>query len=52
MNTTTSKLKNILDSQPVKNADKLKKQQEYYKKLTETGIAKKQTYKLKPISAI
>lgn len=52
MNTTTSNLKNILDNQPVKNYKKLKKQQEYYKRLTEMGIAKKQTYNLKPLSAI
>ncbi|MCK5717464.1 MAG: hypothetical protein KAH77_08245 [Thiomargarita sp.] len=52
MKTTTSQVKNVLDKKPVKNAEKLKKQQEYYKRLTQTGIAKKQTYQLKPISAI
>ena len=52
MNTTTSQLKDILYNKPVRDHKKLKKQQEYYKRLTEMGIAKKQTYNLKPISAI
>lgn len=50
--TTSKKLSKALSSQLVSNADKLKKQQEYYSRLIKTGTAKKQTYNLKPLSAI
>lgn len=50
--TTSNKLSKVLSNQPVSNADKLKKQQEYYNRLIKTGTAKKQTYSLKPLSAI
>jgi len=52
MNSTSEKLKNVLENKPVKNQEKLEKQQNYYKKLSNNGIAKKQTYKLKSLSSI
>lgn len=52
MNNTSEKLAKVLINKPINNIEKLKKQQEYYKRLVETGTAKKQTYSLKPISAI
>jgi len=52
MNNTSEKLTKVLSNKPVNNIEKLKKQQDYYKRLVETGTAKKQTYTLKPISAI
>lgn len=52
MNNTAKKLTKVLTNKPVNNIEKLKRQQEYYKRLVETGTAKKQTYNLKPISAI
>ncbi len=50
--TTSKKLSKVLSNQPVSNTDKLKKQQEYYNRLIKIGTAKKQTYSLKPLSAI
>ncbi|MDM8559282.1 hypothetical protein [Candidatus Parabeggiatoa sp. HSG14] len=52
MNTITNKLEKTLVNTPVSDKEKLKKQQEYYKRLTKNGVAKKQMYSLKPISAI
>ncbi|GJL67281.1 MAG: hypothetical protein NPIRA05_22520 [Nitrospirales bacterium] len=36
----------------IKNQAKLSKQQEYYKRLTESGVAHKQSYSLKPVSSL
>ncbi len=52
MGNTSKKLEGLLASSPVKNEKKLKQQQEYYKRLTKNGTAQKQTYNLKPVSAI
>lgn len=49
---TTDRIGAVLKSMPVKDADKLKKQQSYYKSLSKKGIAQKETYNLKPISCI
>lgn len=46
------RLQDALSSKPIKNKEKLKKQQEYYRRLSKSGVAKKQTYNLKPLSAI
>ncbi len=46
------KLEKILVAKPVKDRNKLQAQQEYYQRLKNSGIAKKQTYSLKPLSAI
>jgi len=52
MNTTSEALKKILETATINDMEKLKKQQDYYKRLTQNGTAKKQTYNLKPVSAI
>ena len=52
MNNTAKKLTKVLTDKPVNNIEKLKRQQEYYKRLVETGTAKKQTYNLKPRTEI
>lgn len=52
MKNTTEKVKKMLSSAQMHNAEKLKKQQDYYKRLTSNGVAKKQSYNVKPISAI
>lgn len=49
---TTETLKKILETAPTNDMEKLKKQQKYYKRLTQNGTAQKQTYNLKPVSAI
>lgn len=36
----------------VKDSERLQKQQKYYEKLTKKGVIRKQTYSLKPLSAI
>lgn len=40
------------EKQKPKNTDKLKHQQDYYKRLSKSGIAQKQAYNVKAISAI
>lgn len=52
MNTTTKQLIKIINNKPVNNEFKLVSQQKYYERLQKIGVAKKQTYNLKPISAI
>ncbi len=52
MISTHSKLDKLLKSYPIQDPQKLKKQQDYYRRLSEAGIARKQTYNLKPISVI
>lgn len=52
MNTTSETLKKLLETAPINDMEKLKKQQYYYKRLTQDGIAQKQTYNLKSVSAI
>lgn len=52
MKNTGEKIKDILKGRQVKDQEKLHKQQKYYERLTKKGIAKKQTYNLKAISAI
>jgi predicted ATP-grasp superfamily ATP-dependent carboligase len=46
------KLQGVISSKPIKNKEKLEKQQKYYRRLSKSGVAKKQTYNLKPLSAI
>ncbi len=50
--TIGKKLRETLSKSVVKDQEKLKKQQEYYKELSSKGVAQKQTYSLKPLSAI
>lgn len=52
MKSTSNDLEKMLVHRLINDAEKLKKQQEYYKRLIKSGTAKKQTYNLKPISAI
>ncbi len=52
MNTTSETLKKILETAPINDQEKLKKQQDYYKRLVQNGTAQKQTYNLKSVSAI
>ena len=54
MNETTigKKLSETLSKVVIKDQEKLKKQREYYQKLSNNGVARKQTYSLKPLSAI
>lgn len=52
MSNTSEKLEKMLGSNLVKDNEKLKKQQEYYRKLSNKGLTQKQTYNLKPISSI
>ncbi len=52
MKKITDDLKSTLEQKVVKDNDKLKKQQRYYQRLKKGGIAQKQTYSLKAISAI
>lgn len=51
MNDITEKVASVLNREPP-NARKLKEQQAYYLKLKKEGIAVKQEYNVKPISAI
>lgn len=46
------KLNAALSTGIVKDREKLQKQQKYYEKLTKKGVIRKQTYSLKPLSAI
>ena len=48
----SDKLRTIQVTQKPKNSSKVAAQQEYYNRLTKTGIAKKQTYNLRAVSAI
>ena len=41
-----------LKDKPLKDKNKLSRQQEYYERLSKSGIAKKQIYSLKSVSAI
>ena len=52
METTSERLESMLTSKPVKDQEKLGRQQDYYKRLSNSGVAQKQTYSLKPISSI
>lgn len=52
MENINERLKKMFDVSPVKDKEKLKNQQDYYKRLEESGIAKKQSYNLKSISSI
>ena len=52
MNKIKTELKKAISETQAKNESKLKKQQEYYHRLAKQGIAKKETYSLKPVSAI
>lgn len=45
-------VKDVVKKQVAHDPEKLKSQQEYYKRLIDKGIAKKQSYNLKPISAL
>ena len=52
MNSVTERLEKLAKEKPVRDPAKLAKQQEYYERLKQSGIAKKQPYNIKPISAI
>ncbi len=52
MTQVRKKLEKVLAAKPVRDSDKLQVQQAYYQRLRKAGIAKKQAYKLKPLSAI
>ena len=52
MNKTSEEVTKVISSQPVRDADKLKRQQAYYERLKKAGIVKQQTYNLKPLSVI
>lgn len=52
MNNPSTEISKLLKEPQVKDPEKLKKQQDYYRRLSETGTAKKQTYNLRPISTI
>ncbi len=52
MTQISKKLEKVLASKPVKDRNKLQVQQAYYRRLKKAGIAKKQTYKLKPLSIL
>jgi hypothetical protein len=44
---TSEKLQQVLERKPIKNAQKLERQQRNYERLVKKGATKKQTYKLK-----
>ena len=52
MRNVTRSLEGVLSSSLVRDNEKLKRQQEYYLRLKKEGVAKQQSYSLKPISAI
>jgi hypothetical protein len=52
MENTSERLEMALSSRPVKNPEKLRRQQSYYKRLSNNGVAKKETYNLKPLASI
>lgn len=52
MQNASDNIRKIIENTVVKDPRKLQKQQDYYNKLSIKGIAKKQTYNLKPVSAI
>lgn len=52
MKTASGKLEKTIANNSLKNKEKFRKQQEYYQRLSKSGVAKKQTYNLKPLSAI
>jgi hypothetical protein len=52
MKNITENLKSILNNNTPTNKNNLERQNAYYKDLVKKGIAKKETYKLKPVSAI
>jgi len=52
MEDISKRLKRLANINLVKNEKKLRIQQDYYKRLEEKGIAKKQSYNLKAISSI
>ena len=45
-------VKDVVKKRVSHDPEKLKSQQEYYKRLLDKGIAKKQSYNLKPISVL
>ena len=52
MTDITQQLKKTINTNPIKDKKRLKHQQEYYHRLKKEGIAQKQAYSLKSISAI
>lgn len=52
MNDFDEKLVQLIKLTRPVDGEKLKKQQKYYQRLSNKGITQKQTYNLKPISAI
>ncbi|MDV6328558.1 hypothetical protein Q5L94_10820 [Idiomarina sp. Sol25] len=52
MDSISKKLETTLAKKPVKDAERLKRQQYYYHRLKKKGVLEQQTYNLKPISAI
>lgn len=52
MKSISQQLEKIVLSNSIKDKNNLIKQQKYYERLKKEGIARKQTYNLKPVSAI
>lgn len=52
MTKIAEEVEKVVKDREVHNLEKLKSQQEYYKRLSDKGIVKKQSYDLKPISAL
>ena len=48
----SEELKKALSTNLVVDKKKLQRQQDYYQRLSKSGVAKKQTYRLKPLSTI
>ncbi len=52
MSSVVKGVKEVVVKNRANNPEKLKSQQDYYKRLNDEGIAKKNNYNLKPVSAI
>ena len=52
MDSVTEKLVELVAEKPVRDPAKLARQQKYYERLKQKGIAKKQPYNIKPISVL
>jgi hypothetical protein len=48
----SEKVKKLAEVHPVRDKAKLAKQLEYYKKLSDKGLIKKQTYNIKGLAAL
>jgi hypothetical protein len=48
----STKVKKLMEGHPARDKEKLAKQLEYYRKLSEKGLIKKQTYNIKGLASI